>query len=123
MKAGYDRPLVERLLPAVWDKSFAYGMADPSSPDPEMPRAKPDPKIGGTIFAHLADINKAWEQAFIPIEERRCLYLRFGLDWKVRDIAFNQGCGKSTAQERYERGVGRLLAYLTGEHENLSQSS
>jgi DNA-directed RNA polymerase specialized sigma24 family protein len=115
VKNGYDRALVERLLPAVWDKTFAYGMADPSSPDPEMPRAKPDPKVGGTIFAHLADINIAWDRAEVPPDERRALYLRYGLDWTVKEIGFNQDCDKGTASRRCERGVGRLVSYLTGE--------
>lgn len=112
--SGYDRPLVERLLPAVWDKTFAYGMSDPTLPDPEMPRAKPDPKIGGAIFAHLADINIAWARAEVPQVERQALLMRYGLDWTMRDVGFNQGVDKGTASRRCERGVGRLVAFLSG---------
>lgn len=112
--SGYNRELVERLLPAVWDETYAYGMSDPRTPDPDMPRSKPDPKVGGTIFAHLADIRSAWKGADVPQVERQALLLRFGLDWTVRSIGFNQGCDKGTATRRCERGVGRLVAHLNG---------
>lgn len=112
--SGYDRELVERLIPAVWDDSYAYGMSNPYEPAPDMPRSKPDPKIGGTIFAHLADIRIAWQRADVPQVQRQALLLRFGLDWTVQDVATNQGTSKSTAHERIEQGVGRLVAYLNG---------
>lgn len=112
--SSYNRSLVERLIPAVWDDSYAYGMSDPAAPDPDMPRSEPDPKLGGTIYAHLADIRSAWRGADVPQVERQALLLRYGLDRTVQDIANNQGIGKTTAHERVERGVGRLVAFLNG---------
>jgi DNA-directed RNA polymerase specialized sigma24 family protein len=50
----------------------------------------------------------------VPQVERQALLLRFGLDWTVQAIGFNQGIGKTTAHERVERGIGRLVAYLNG---------
>jgi len=64
----YDRELVERLLPAVWDESYAYGMEAPLAPPPGMPRAKADPSKGNTLWAHLSDIRTAWRMA--PIREQ-----------------------------------------------------
>jgi hypothetical protein len=70
MANGYDRELVERLIPAVWDSSYAYGMDEPRPPDPDMPRARPNPKWGCTLFAHLADIQMGWRHA--PLTRPAC---------------------------------------------------
>lgn len=110
----YKRPLVEHLLPAVWDQSYAFGMENPLSPDPDMPKAKPDPKVGGTIYAHLADIRRAWSRAEVPQVERQALLLHYALGWTDAEIGKHGGCGKSTICERRERGVGRLAAFLNG---------
>jgi DNA-directed RNA polymerase specialized sigma24 family protein len=112
--SAYNRPLVERLVPAIWDQSFAYGMTDPQAPDPTMPRSKPDPKTGGTIYAHLADIRSAWERAELPQVERQAVLLRYALDWPLEQVGRAQNVDKSTAMRRAERGVGRLVAFLNG---------
>lgn len=111
---AYTRDLVEHLLPAVWDPTFAYGMADPSAPDPDMPRTKADPKIGGTLFAHLADIKIAWQRTLLPRSEEVAVLLRFGLDWTDAEIAELDGVSSRAVRYRVERGVGRLVAYLNG---------
>lgn len=112
--SGYNRALVEHLAPAIWDPTYAYGMRNPYQPDDDMPKAKPDPKVGGTIFAHLADMRKAWAEADIPQVERQALILRFGFGWTQRNIGFNQGVSQQAAQQRIDRGVGRLVAFLNG---------
>jgi DNA-directed RNA polymerase specialized sigma24 family protein len=112
--AGYDRRLVERLAPAIWDQTYAYGMTDTAAPDPDMPRSKPDPKLGGTIYAHLADIRSAWKRADLPQVERQALLLRFGLGWTQSEVGRAQGVSQQAAQQRIDRGVGRLVAHLNG---------
>jgi DNA-directed RNA polymerase specialized sigma24 family protein len=112
--SGYDRALVEQLLPAVWDETFAYGMANPTAPDPDMPRSKPDPKTGGTLFAHLADIKRAWGLTDLAHEERVVLLLCWGLDWTQQEIADEQGVTQQAVSKRLERGALRLVAFLNG---------
>ena len=110
----YKRPLVEQLLPAVWDQSYAFGMENPFAPDPDMPKAKPDPKVGGTIYAHLADIRNAWAKADVPQVERQALLLHYGLGWNTREISLYMNEHKASSARRVERGVGRLAAFLNG---------
>lgn len=111
---SYDRPLVEQLLPAVWDQTFAYGMTDPAAPDPDMPRAAADKSHSNTLYAHLADIKSGWTRAPIPLTERQALFLRYGLDLKQGDISKHQGVTQKAVSERLARGVGRIVDTLNG---------
>lgn len=112
--SAYTRELVEQLLPAVWDSSFAYGMANPTAPDPDMPKANLDKAHGNTLCAHLADIRAGWTRANLPLTERRALYLRYGLDWPQKTIARHERAADSTTSERLARGVGRIVDQLNG---------
>lgn len=112
--SSYNRELVEHLAPAIWDLTYSYGMRSPYQPDDDMPRSKLDPKTGGTLFAHLADMRRAWAHADVPQVERQAMLLRFGLGWTVQAIGDEQGVDKVTAMRRSERAVGRLVAYLNG---------
>jgi hypothetical protein len=139
--SSYNRPLVERLVPAIWDQAFAYGMTNPQEPtpvyrcqahprivqteegdvystcacvEPSTRRSVPDPKVGGTIFAHLADIRSAWRDADIPQVERQAVLLRYGLDLTTQAVGDLQGVTKKGALLRAERGIGRLVAHLNG---------
>lgn len=114
MKGGYNRLLVEQLLPAVWDQEYAYGMRNPTAPDPTMPKGTVDKKAGSSLNAHLADIRQAWKRTEIPQVERQALLLRYGLDWTQDEIARLLGAGRSTISERADRGVGRLTCWLNG---------
>lgn len=105
---------MEQLLPAVWDDDCVLGIRSGTEPDPEMPRTKPDPKLSGTLWAHIADIKRAWDGADVPQVERQALFLRYGLDWKADDIGKSQGVHRTTASRRIEAGVGRLTAWLNG---------
>ena len=111
----YTRELVEQLLPAAWDPEFAYGMANPAAPDPDMPRAAADKAHSNTLYAHLADIHTGWATAPLTPAERRALLMRYGLDWPQTAIARHEHVGQSTASERITRGVGRIVATLNGQ--------
>lgn len=111
----YTRELVEQLLPAVWDSSFAYGMTNPTAPDPDMPKAHLDKAHGNTLYAHLADIRTGWQRAPLRPAERRALYLRYGLDWPQKHIARHERASEPTTSERIARGVGCIVAKLNGE--------
>ncbi|GGL01748.1 sigma factor-like helix-turn-helix DNA-binding protein [Mangrovihabitans endophyticus] len=110
----YDRPLVERLLPAVWDGATAYGMNNPTAPDPDMPRAQGDPAHAGTLYAHIADIRIGWTKAPLKDTERKALVLRYGLDMTEREIAARQGVTRQAVNHRLVAGVGRIDACLNG---------
>lgn len=141
---SYNRRLVEQLLPAVWDQTYAYGMDNPVAPRPifrckthiktkvfedeggtqevstcacveaSTRKATTNPKQSGTLWAHLGDIRQAWKLADVPQVERQALLLRYGLDWRAAEIGHNQGVSKRTAERRVEAGVGRLTAFLAG---------
>ncbi|AGM12222.1 DNA binding protein [Streptomyces phage Zemlya] len=114
---SYNRALVEHLLPAVWDAEAAYGIRNPMQADADMPKGYSNPKTGGMIFAHLADIRDGWKWAYsggLSLEEAQTILLRYGMDWTLEEIADLLGVHKSTIQRRAERGVGRIAAFLNG---------
>jgi len=110
----YDRRLVERLLPAVWDSAYAYGMADRSAPDPDMPRAQIDPAHSGTLYAHIADIKAGWAKAPLKDTERKAILLRYGLDMPERQVAALEGVTRQAVNYRLIQGVGRIVDTLNG---------
>ncbi|MGW1558285.1 hypothetical protein ACWCQ1_17445 [Streptomyces sp. NPDC002144] len=112
--SGYDRRLVEHLLPAVWDVEAAYGIRNPQAPDADMPRGTVDKKAAGTLFAHLADIRRGWATAPLSLVEKRALFMHFALDWDDRRIAAREAVTDRAVRYRLERGVGKLAAHLNG---------
>ncbi|MEV1109901.1 sigma factor-like helix-turn-helix DNA-binding protein [Micromonospora sp. NPDC049751] len=145
--SSYNRRLVEQLLPAVWDKDYAYGMANPEAAqpvrgcqvhakrdgtpkedcaccDPSVRKTTVNPKLGNTLYAHLGDIHAAWRHAGLPLEEKRALLLRYGLDWREREISAQLGVPQQTISDRLVRGVGRLVDHLNGdEHEDIDDTA
>ncbi|MEU3045836.1 hypothetical protein ABZ705_04745 [Streptomyces sp. NPDC006984] len=112
--SGYERALVEHLLPAVWDDGAAYGIRSPTAPDADMPKGTVDPKTASTLFAHLADIRQGWATCDLSLEERRALFLRYALDWPDDLIAARDGVTGRAVRYRIERGVGKIAARLNG---------
>ncbi|MGW3336237.1 hypothetical protein ACWDCL_01985 [Streptomyces sp. NPDC001009] len=112
--SGYDRRLVEHLLPAVWDMEAAYGIRNPTAPDADMPKGTIDKKAAGTLFAHLADIRRGWATAPLSLVEKRAIFMRFGLDWDDKRIAAREAVTDRAIRYRLERGVGKLAAHLNG---------
>ncbi|MCP3755734.1 hypothetical protein [Streptomyces sp. TBY4] len=112
--SGYDRRLVEHLLPAVWDVEAAYGIRNLQAPDADMPKGTVDKKAAGILFAHLADIRHAWMTAPLSLGERQALILRYGADIHDDEAGALQGVTGRAARYRCERGVGKLAAWLNG---------
>ena len=112
--SGYNRALVEHILPAVWDPEAAYGIKQENTPDADMPKAKANPKTANTLYAHIADIKQAWKRAELTTIERQSLLLRYGLDYGYEEIADVRGVRKQSAQEATERAVGKVTAWLNG---------
>lgn len=111
----YDRRTVELLIPAVWDKDYAYGVRQPTAPDPDMPTAKSAKNKANTLYAMLADIRSAWRRACVPLSERQAMFMRYALDWDQKDIGTVQSVTQQAASSRIERGIGRMTAWLNGE--------
>jgi hypothetical protein len=115
---GYNRALVEHLLPGAWDGAAAYGMKVDTQPTADMPKGHKDPKKGSPLMAHLADIKAAWKWAKnggLSPEVQRALIMRYGLDWTLEVIALSEGVRHQSISERCERGIGKLAAHLNGE--------
>ncbi|MFI5763922.1 hypothetical protein ACIA8F_23655 [Streptomyces sp. NPDC051563] len=113
--SGYDRRLVEHLLPAVWDVEAAYGIRNPTAPDADMPKGSIDKKSAGILFAHLADIRRGWATAPLSLAERQALLLRYGADVHDDEAGALQGVTARAARYRCERGVGKIAAHLNGD--------
>ncbi|MFG3223230.1 hypothetical protein ACGF07_00395 [Kitasatospora sp. NPDC048194] len=112
--SGYDRRLVEHLLPAVWDREAAYGIRNPTAPDADMPKGSVDKKTAGVLVAHLADIRRGWATAPLSLGERQALLLRYGADLADDEAGALQGVTGRAVRYRCERGVGKLAAHLSG---------
>ena len=110
----YTREVVEHLLPAVWDETSGYGIRNPMTPDPDMPKAAVDKSHSGVLYAHLADIRSAWRRAPLLADERRALLLRYGLDLTDKSAGQVLDVERSVVSRRITRGVGRLVAHLNG---------
>lgn len=112
--SGYNRALIEHLLPAVWDQEAAYGIRNPQAPDADMPKGTVDPKTAGMLFAHLADIRQAWRKTPLSAPEAQALFMRYCLDAHDDVIAAFQGVSSRAVRYRLERGVGKVAAWLNG---------
>lgn len=115
LSSHYQRALVERLLPTVWDETYAYGMANPEAPDPDMPKGHVDKKKGSSLFAHLVDIREAWRTTDLTRLERRAVFMVFGLDWSHGYAALHEDVDRSTISHRLDAAVGKITARLNDE--------
>jgi DNA-directed RNA polymerase specialized sigma24 family protein len=111
---NYDRALVERLLPTLWDPDAVFGVPVPSAPPTDMPRGSVNKKEGNTLWAHLADIRSGWANTELTVNERRAIVLRYGMDWTETEIAKNQRTSQSRISVRLYTGVGKTVAHLNG---------
>lgn len=120
---SYSPEMVAQLLPAVWDSTITH-IDSPTCPDSDMPRQRPDPKLGGTMLALLADIRWAWRKAPLSHEDRVALFLTYGLDWSQQEVGDLDRSCRQTVAGRNSRGLGILLFTLNGkEWEDTDDSS
>lgn len=110
---SYTPELVDRLLPAVWDYTITQ-VANPTAPDPDMPKVKQDPKLSGTILAMLADIRSAWRTAPLLHEDRVALFLTHAFDWSQQEVADISSVSQQSVSIRLSRGIGVILHTLNG---------
>ena len=111
----YDRRTVERTLPAVWDDAYlTQGFRDDTAPDPDMPKGSVDHSKGGGTVVAIADVRRAYRQAGLTVKQRQALLLRYGMDEPAEEAGVLLGIHKRKVNERCERGVGVLVAWLNG---------
>ncbi|WAB08750.1 DNA binding protein [Streptomyces phage Andris] len=115
MPGCYNRTIVEKMLPAVWDQDAAYGMKNETRPDPDMPKGHVDKKKGSDFLVHLADVRLAVEKGPLSFDEKQALFMRYYLDDVQEFIAKHQGVSQQAVSYRIERGVGKLAAHLNGD--------
>lgn len=108
----YDRRQIERLLPYLWENSYAYRATDPYAPDPDMPRGQANPARSGNLWAGVADVRKAWEQAELTRLERQSIVCEYGLRWPSKLTAKTLGKLPSMVAVALYEGVGSMLDYL-----------
>lgn len=111
----YSPELVEQILPAVWDEDVVWGVQNPHSPDPDMPRSKGSPKEANTLWAHIGDVRWAWSEAFLPATERRALFLTYVMGWTQEEIGFNQEVSHQAVSKRIKKGLERLTNWLNND--------
>lgn len=121
VSAGYDRDLVESLLPSLWDDAFCFGIRAENAPDPDMPRGSTNKATGNTLAAHVADTQRAWALSGLSKNEKRALLLTHGLGWTQDEIAKELGVNQSTVSRYLYSGVGRMVAMLNGDEALLEQ--
>ncbi|MFE0964030.1 MULTISPECIES: hypothetical protein [Streptomyces] len=112
---AYQRAHVEHVLPYLFDDEAAYGIKAEVYVEDGMPKGYSDPSKGNSVYASLADVRLAWEQAELTLAERQAVFMRYVLDDELKVIADLQDVKASTAMRRHERGVGKLTAWLNGE--------
>lgn len=112
---AYNRAVVEKMLPVVWDQDAAYGMKNEQKPDPDMPKGHVDKKKGSDFLVHIADVRLAVEKGPLSFEEKQALFMRYFLDCTQEVIANFQAVTQQAVSYRCERGVGKLAAHLNGD--------
>lgn len=111
----YSRDLVEQLLPAVWDETYAYGMPKAATaPSEDMPKGSVNKSHGNTLFAHLADIKTGWEAPDLSIAERQAVLLHYGLDLIEAEVGAVLGKPRTTVQYNIFTGIGKIVSHLNG---------
>lgn len=79
-----------------------------------MPKAQANKSRSNTLYAHLADIQVGWAKAPLTGLEKRCLFMRYAVDWELKYIASHEGIHSTTATRRVEAAVGKITGYLNG---------
>ncbi|WP_203603617.1 hypothetical protein [Streptomyces coelicoflavus] len=84
---NYQRADVERVLPYLFDDEPTYGVKAEVYVEDGMPKGYSDPSRGNSVFASLADVRRAWQQADLSLVERQAVFMRYVLDDELQVIA------------------------------------
>ena len=102
-------------MPCLWDESLAvYGISNPLAPPPDMPKATANPSHAGSHMVHMADLYQAYRRAGLSLGQRQVLFLRFGLDSLIDEIAWDLSIDERTVRRRLDSGIGKIRASMNG---------
>jgi hypothetical protein len=110
--ATYQRRDVERLIPYIWDDSYAYRATNPMAPDPDMPRGQSSPARSGTMWAAVADVKRAWKASRLTTMERQAILCGSGLGWPRKLTAERIGAVPAMVDTAVYEGVGKMVNFL-----------
>jgi DNA-directed RNA polymerase specialized sigma24 family protein len=119
---SYKVDEVERMLPYIWGRMYVWGVANPTAPPADMPKAATDKTTSNTSWAVGIDVRDAWDTALIPLDERRATLLHFGAGWTQEDIGIYESVSQGAISKRIKRCLNRLTTKLNGpayEHEGV----
>lgn len=108
----YRPEAIEQYLPLVWD--WQAKIEDPYAPDPDMPKVKANPKTGGTELAIYADLRNAYENGGLTLNDKRALFLRYGLGWTQKQIGTYLGLRQQLVSDRLGLALARVRLFLNG---------
>ena len=115
MSFCYDRALIERTLPCLWDSVLAaHGVPSPEAPDPDMPRGYKNPAHSGDQWVHVADVRRAWGRAELSKVQRQRVLMRYGLDWTLVDIAEYYDVGHPRVDKSINDAITKIAVELNG---------
>lgn len=107
----YPKELVEVLLEAMFN---GWAVRDEHRPDPDMPRAKPNPKTSNTIVAHRIDMERAWAANLLTPWQKTLIYCHYGLGYTKTALAELSGVNRHKVTREIQRGVDTVCAHLNG---------
>lgn len=108
----YDARMVGLLLTSMWNSTPGWGMVRDIENDPQMPRAKSNPAHGNTVWAMLADIQRAWDKCPLTLREKQVLLLYYGMDWTEQEIADCLGLAQPVVHRKVAAGTSRIVKWL-----------
>lgn len=111
---SYPEELVRVLLEAYWN---GWTVVDEFRPDPDMPRAKPNPSRLGTDMAHRVDIGRALDSTPLSRTQRVALQLTIGEGMTQAAAAFGLGISQQATSKAIEQGLYLLCLQLNGVEE------
>jgi DNA-directed RNA polymerase specialized sigma24 family protein len=109
----YAEHLVESLIPAIWEPSYAWGIPNEYAADADMPKVKyKSPKETTTFWTHIIDIRRAWDICDLTDGERRALLLTYGFGWDQTEIARHEQVSQRAISKRLKAGLECLVGFL-----------
>lgn len=119
---GYSRDDVAWLLPTIWDRAAAYGVAQQYPADPDVPRSggrKGKRKVSrgpvsDNLFAQLVDVKEAWRTTDLTERQRRAVFMHRVLFWTQEEIACHEGVSQQTISARVDVALDKMVWRLSG---------
>lgn len=117
LRPRYTERHIEWLLPlAVWDiRPEVKQVVDPTTGEPIIETRGVRDGRSSDMPATLADVQVAWDRAWMTKAMRRALVLCLGLGYPRHEAAALVGIPRQTLDNHYAAGVRALLDYLNGE--------